>query len=124
MTLAEAAREPLITYSRKEYPDAYENLTALFAAIKGKPRIVEEHDSVGSLIAAVESGAGVAVAPQSLTCTAGPRLKLIPFLARAAAIGRWRGVVQARAQRRGRTFFEMCEGNSFAETVMAWPHCE
>jgi len=79
VTLAEAAREPLITYSRKEYPDAYENLTALFAAIKGKPRIVEEHDSVSSLIAAVESGAGVAVAPRSLTCTAGPRLKLIPF---------------------------------------------
>jgi len=79
VTLAEAAREPLITYSRKDYPDAHENLTALFAAIKGQPRIVEEHDSVSSLIAAVESGAGVAVAPQSLTCIAGPRLKLIPF---------------------------------------------
>ena len=79
VTLAEVAREPLITYSRKDYPDAHENLAALFAAIKIKPRIAEEHDSVSSLIAAVESGAGVAVAPQSLACTAGPRLKLIPF---------------------------------------------
>jgi len=79
VTLAEIAREPLITYSRKDYPDAHENLAALFAAIKIKPHIVEEHDSVSSLIAAVESGTGVAVAPQSLTCTAGPRLKLIPF---------------------------------------------
>ena len=79
VTLAEAAREPLISYSRKDYPDAHEMLAAVFAGIKIKPRIVEEHDSVSSLIAAVEAGSGVAVAPQSLTCTAGPRLKLIPF---------------------------------------------
>ena len=79
VTLAEVTREPLITYSRKDYPDAHENLAAMFAAIKSKPRIAEEHDSVSSLIAAVEAGNGVAIAPQSLTCTAGPRLKLIPF---------------------------------------------
>jgi DNA-binding transcriptional LysR family regulator len=47
--------------------------------VKSKPRIAEEHDSVSSLIAAVEAGNGVAIAPQSLACTAGPRLKLIPF---------------------------------------------
>jgi DNA-binding transcriptional LysR family regulator len=51
----------------------------MFAAIKSKPRIAEEYDSVSSLIAAVEAGNGVAIAPKSLTCTAGPRLKLIPF---------------------------------------------
>ena len=79
VTLAEVAREPLVTYSRKDYPDAHENLAAMFAAIKSKPRIAEEHDSVSSLIAAVEAGNGVAIAPQSLACTAGPRLKLIPF---------------------------------------------
>src|SRR2546421_2952327 len=42
VTLAEVAREPLITYSRKDYPDAHENLAAMFAAIKNKPRIAEE----------------------------------------------------------------------------------
>jgi DNA-binding transcriptional LysR family regulator len=77
--LAEAAQEPLLTYSRKDYPDAHENLAAMFAAVKSKPRIAEEHDSVSSLIAAVEAGNGVAIVPQSLACTAGPRLKLIPF---------------------------------------------
>src|SRR2546427_11495782 len=79
VTLAEVAREPLLTYSRKDYPDAHEKLAAMFAAIKNKPRITEEHDSVSSLMAAVEAGNGVAIAPQSLTCTAGPRLKLIPL---------------------------------------------
>jgi DNA-binding transcriptional LysR family regulator len=77
--LAEMAREPLITYSRKDYPEAHEHLAATFAGFKSKPRIAEEHDSVSSLIAAVEAGNGVAMAPQSLACTAGPRLKLIPF---------------------------------------------
>src|SRR5207237_8928569 len=75
----EVGREPLITNTRKDYPDAHENLAAMFAVIKSKPRIAEEHDSVSSLIAAVEAGNGVAIATQSLTCTAGPRLKLIPF---------------------------------------------
>jgi LysR family transcriptional regulator, benzoate and cis,cis-muconate-responsive activator of ben and cat genes len=77
--LAEIAREPLITYTRKDYPDAYALVNAMFAAIKNKPRMAEEHDSVSSLIAAVEAGNGVAIAVQSLACTAGPRLKLIPF---------------------------------------------
>jgi DNA-binding transcriptional LysR family regulator len=77
--LVEVAREPLITYSRKDYPEAHENLAALFATQESKPRIAEEHDSVSSLIAAVEAGNGVAIAPQSLACMAGPRLKLIPF---------------------------------------------
>lgn len=79
LTLAEVAREPLATYSRKDYPEAYENLTAMFATVKSKPRITEEHDSVSSLIAAVEVGNAVTIAPRSLGCMAGPRLKLIPL---------------------------------------------
>ena len=78
-TLAEAAREPIIAFSRKDYPEAHEMLDRTFAPIKAKLRIVEEHDSVSSLIAAVESGAGVAVVTESLACTAGPRLKLVPI---------------------------------------------
>jgi LysR family transcriptional regulator, benzoate and cis,cis-muconate-responsive activator of ben and cat genes len=77
--LAEILQEPLVTYSRKDYPEAYEILAGMFAALKSKPRIAEEHDSVSSLIAAVEAGNGVAIAVQSLACMAGPRLKLIPF---------------------------------------------
>jgi DNA-binding transcriptional LysR family regulator len=77
--LAEVAREPLLIYSRKDYPDAFEALTSMFAGLKSKPRVAEEHDSVSSLIAAVQAGNGVAIVVQSVGCTAGPRLKLIPF---------------------------------------------
>jgi LysR family transcriptional regulator, benzoate and cis,cis-muconate-responsive activator of ben and cat genes len=79
VTLAEAAQEPFIAYSRKDYPEYHEMLAAIFAATKPKPRIVEEHDGVTSLIAAVEAGGGVALVPQFLACLAGPRLKLMPL---------------------------------------------
>jgi len=79
VTLSEIAREPLVVYGRSDYPDYHEMLMALFAAAKAKPRIVEEHDGVTSIIAAVESGAGVALLSQSVGCMAGPRLKLIPI---------------------------------------------
>jgi len=49
----------------------------MFANTKGKPRIAEEHDGVASLIAGVESGNGVALVPESISCIAGQRLKLV-----------------------------------------------
>lgn len=80
VTLAEVAREPLMIYSRAEYPEAHEDLMAMFAGVKSKPRIAEEHDGVTSLIAGVESGAGVALVAESIACLAGPRLKLVRIM--------------------------------------------
>ena len=69
--------ERLIGYTRKDYPEYHAWVNALF---DGKiPQLAEEHDSVSSLIAAVESGRGVALVSQSLACLAGPRLKLRPL---------------------------------------------
>lgn len=79
VTLEQAAREPLIVLSQKEYPEYHDYLETLFAPAKSKLHISEEHDSAGSLIAVVESGAGVAVVPQNFACSAGPRLKLLPI---------------------------------------------
>jgi DNA-binding transcriptional LysR family regulator len=77
VTLAEVAREPLVIYSRAEYPEAHEELAKMFAGIKTKPQIAGEHDGVASLIAGVESGEGVALVPETIACIAGPRLKLV-----------------------------------------------
>ena len=79
VTLAEAVREPFIAYSRKDYPEYHEILASVFAATKVAPRIAEEQDGVSSLIAAVEAGGGVALMPESLSCLAGARLKLMPL---------------------------------------------
>ena len=77
--LAQAVREPLLVMTRKDYPEYHEYLDSLFAGLLGKPRIVGEYDSGTSLVAAIEAGSGVAVAPKSFACTVGPRLKLIPL---------------------------------------------
>ena len=79
VTLAQIAREPLVVYSRKEYPEYHEELKLRFASIKAKPRIAEEHEGVNSLIAAVESGSGIALVPSCVACMTGARLKLIPL---------------------------------------------
>ncbi len=78
-SLQQAAREPLVSFSRKDYPEYYEYLERVFATIKVRPGIAEEHDSASSLIAAIESGTGIAIVPRSFSCSAGPRLKLIPL---------------------------------------------
>ena len=77
VTLARLRSERLIGYTEKDYPEYHEWLDVLFEGVT--PPVSEEHDSVTSLIAAVESGRGVALVSQSLACLAGPRLKLRPL---------------------------------------------
>ena len=81
LTLAQIVREPLIAYSRKDYPEYHVMLEKLFASVGRKPRIAEEHDGVSGIVLAVESGAGFALVPSCVSCMVGPRLKLIPLAA-------------------------------------------
>jgi DNA-binding transcriptional LysR family regulator len=75
--LAELKDERLIVYSREEYPEYHEWLNGLFGrAIQRLIEKGEEHDSGTSLIAAVESGRGVAVVASVFSSVAGPRIKL------------------------------------------------
>lgn len=77
VTRESAARENLVAYTRADYPEYHAQLAGQLGA---KLNIVEEHDSAMSLIAAVESGRGVALVPACLACLAGGRLKLVPLL--------------------------------------------
>jgi DNA-binding transcriptional LysR family regulator len=77
VTLAQLADEPIIGYSRAEYPDYCEHLERTFISVGRTPRVAEEHDGVASLVAAVESGRGFALVPDSFECMVGPRLKII-----------------------------------------------
>ncbi|HZF02311.1 MAG TPA: LysR family substrate-binding domain-containing protein, partial [Methylomirabilota bacterium] len=84
ISLEQISREPLLGYSRKDYPEYHEMLEKLFASIGRKPRIVGEHDGVTSIVAAVEAGHGFALVPSCVACMVGgspqgPRLKLIPL---------------------------------------------
>jgi len=84
--LAEVVDEPLIGYTRKDYPDYHEGMEKIFATTGKMPRIAEEHDGVNSIIAAVEAGRGFALVPSCFACMAGPRLKLIPIAPGVAPI--------------------------------------
>jgi DNA-binding transcriptional LysR family regulator len=77
ITIAQIVSEPLIAYDHKDYPEYHEELERLFAPAKAKPKVAEEHDGVTSLVAAVESGRGLALVPESMNCFAGLRLKLV-----------------------------------------------
>lgn len=77
--LARLAAEPLVVYSRQEYPEYHAYLADLFAAAKIRPPIAEEHEDGLGMVAAVEAGCGLALAPQSLACSIGARLKLLPL---------------------------------------------
>src|SRR5262249_26300524 len=42
--LADAARQPFIGLTRQDYPRYFEYLNAIFARVRHKPRVMEEHD--------------------------------------------------------------------------------
>ena len=77
--LEQIAKERLIAFTHTDYPEHHAWIADLFASLKASPQIVEEHDSITSLIAAVESGRGVAVLAQPINGLASPRLKIRPL---------------------------------------------
>src|SRR6476659_4660512 len=77
VSLADAAQQPFVGLTREDFPDYHGFLARLFAPVKNKPRVIEEHDSLTSVFSAVEAGTGVAVAADALGYTFGNRVKLV-----------------------------------------------
>jgi len=64
-------------FSYDDYPEYKEWINTLFKGIS--PCAIEQYDGIIGLIAAVEAGRGVAMVASSITCLAGPRLRLLPL---------------------------------------------
>ena len=77
--LEQIAKERLIAFTRTDYPEHHVWIADLLVPLNRSPQIVEEHDSITSLIAAVESGRGVAVIAQPINGLASSRLKIRPL---------------------------------------------
>jgi len=75
--ITEVAAEPLIGLTREDYPNYYDFLSTIFAKVKQKPRVIEEHDSFSGIISAVEAGTGVTVGFDVLGRSFGNRVKLL-----------------------------------------------
>ena len=61
VTPAEVAREPLLCFCRRDYPEYWDLITGWLREHRQRPRIAGEYDGAESLMAAVQSGLGVAV---------------------------------------------------------------
>jgi DNA-binding transcriptional LysR family regulator len=61
VTPAEVAREPLLVFCQRDYPEYWDIIMGWLRSHKQRPKIRGEYDGVDSLMAAVESGLGVAV---------------------------------------------------------------
>jgi DNA-binding transcriptional LysR family regulator len=77
VSLADAAKEPFVGLTREDFPDYNAYLNAVFAPVKNKPRVIEEHDSMTSVISAIEAGTGVGLAVDALGYSFGSRVKLV-----------------------------------------------
>jgi DNA-binding transcriptional LysR family regulator len=77
VSLADAAQQPFVGLTREDYPDYHGYLAALFASVKNKPQVIEEHDGMTGVISAVEAGTGVAVALEAFGYSFGNRVKLV-----------------------------------------------
>jgi LysR family transcriptional regulator, benzoate and cis,cis-muconate-responsive activator of ben and cat genes len=75
VSLVDAAKEPFVGLTREDFPDYHAYLGAVFAPVKDKLRVIEEHDSMTSVISAVEAGTGVGLAVPGLSF--GSQVKLV-----------------------------------------------
>jgi DNA-binding transcriptional LysR family regulator len=77
VSLADAVKEPLVGLTREDFPDYHVYLAAIFAPVKNKPRLIEEYDSITSVISAIEAGTGLGLAVDALGYSFGSRVKLL-----------------------------------------------
>lgn len=79
VTLREACAQPILAYSRKEYPDYHEFVARSVGPHAKRLHILEEYDSGSSLTVAVESGKGICICASIFATTAGRRLTFVPL---------------------------------------------
>lgn len=61
VTAVEVAREPLLVFCQRDYPEYWDVITTWLRKYHHRPKIAGEYDGIHSLLAAVESGLGVGI---------------------------------------------------------------
>jgi DNA-binding transcriptional LysR family regulator len=87
VSLTEAAEEPFVGLTREDFPEYNAYVSALFAQVKRKPRVIEEYDNMMGLISAIEAGEGVAMVVDLLVQSFGSRMKLVRLTPEPKPIG-------------------------------------
>jgi DNA-binding transcriptional LysR family regulator len=78
---AEIAHEPLLVFCQRDYPEYWDMITGWLREHRERPTIAGEYDGVDSLMAAVESGLGVAVVTTRTANHVPKRVRLVKLSA-------------------------------------------
>jgi DNA-binding transcriptional LysR family regulator len=81
VTPAEVAAAPLLVFCQRDYPEYWDAIIAWLREHRQRPSITGEYDGVNSLMAAVESGLGVAVVSTSSARLIPEHVRLKPLSA-------------------------------------------
>jgi DNA-binding transcriptional LysR family regulator len=79
ISLRDIARQPIVTFTREDHPEAHAGLRKLLSPFTASPNIVGEYDTASSLITAIEARRGIALIPSTLAYIAGNRVALRPI---------------------------------------------
>src|SRR5258708_1147030 len=74
------ARSELVVYRAREFPEYHQWVSKLLRISKSRLMIIQECADVLSVVAAVESGRGVAVVGDFITAVLGGRVGFVPFV--------------------------------------------
>jgi DNA-binding transcriptional LysR family regulator len=81
VTPLEVAGEPLLVYCQRDYPEYWSSITAWLRDHRQRPRIVGEYGGAENLMAAVESGLGVAIVTTQMARLFPNRVRLLTLSA-------------------------------------------
>jgi len=79
LTPLEAARESLLIYNQREYPEYWELVSAWLRQHRQRPTIAGEFDGAENLMAAVEAGLGIAIVASQMARLFPNRARMIPL---------------------------------------------
>jgi DNA-binding transcriptional LysR family regulator len=77
--MSEVAKQPILAFSREEYPSYQGFVANLLLPYTTAPKIMAEYDNLESIIVAVEAGRGVAILYEGVAGISGKRLVLRPL---------------------------------------------
>lgn len=77
------ATQKLIVYRAKDFPEYHTWIAGILGVSAGTLIVAQECDDVLGVVAAVESGRGVAIVGEFITAVSGNRVRFIPFASKA-----------------------------------------
>ena len=77
------ASQELIVYRAKDFPEYHKWIAGILGLSTDKLIVAQECDDVLGVIAAVESGRGVAIVGEFITAVSGNRVRFVPFASKA-----------------------------------------